>query len=57
MTALENSDLVLLAMIVNLPAIRNCQRCLELFEELGLDNNKIQLLVNRYMESDEIKCN
>ena len=56
MTALENSDLVLLAMIVNLPAIRNCQRCLELFEELGLDNNKIQLLVNRYMESDEIKA-
>lgn len=56
MTALENSDLILLSMIVNLPAIRNCQRCLELFEKLGLDNKKIQLLVNRYMESDEIKA-
>lgn len=56
MTALENSDLVLLTMIVNLPAIRNCQRCLEFFEKLELDKNKIQLLVNRFMESDEIKA-
>lgn len=56
MTALENSDLVLLVTIVNLPALRNCQRCLELFEKSGFDKNKIQILVNRYMENDEIKA-
>lgn len=56
MTALENSDLVFLATIVNLPAIRNCQRCLELFEKLGFEEDKVQVLINRYMENDEIKA-
>ena len=55
-TALENSDLVFLVTIVNLPAIRNCQRCLELFDKLGLDSEKVQVLINRYMENDEIKA-
>lgn len=56
MTALENSDLVFLVTIVNLPAIRNCQRCLELFEKLGFDEDKVQVLINRYMENDEINA-
>ena len=56
MTALENSDLTLLVCIANLPALRNCQRCLELFEKLGYEQNKIQILINRYMENDEIKA-
>lgn len=55
MNALENSDLIFLVSIVNLPAIRNCQRCLELFDKLGLSEDKVQILVNRYMENDEIK--
>jgi pilus assembly protein CpaE len=54
--ALENSDLVLLATIVNLPALRNCQRCLELFDKLGFSKDKIQVLINRYMENDEINA-
>lgn len=54
--ALENSDLIFLTVIVNLPALRNCQRCLELFEKLGFDNEKVQILINRYMENDEIKA-
>ena len=56
MTALENSDLVFLVTIVNLPAIRNCQRCLELFDKLGFEPDKVQILINRYMENDEIKA-
>lgn len=56
MTALENSDLIFLATIVNLPAIRNCQRCLELFEKLGFNEDKVQVLINRYMENDEINA-
>lgn len=54
-TALDNSDMVFLVTIVNLPALRNCQRCLDLFEKLGYDEEKIQIVINRYMENDEIK--
>lgn len=54
-TALDHSDLILLISIVNLPAIRNCQRCLELFERLGYEKSKTKIILNRYMENDEIK--
>ncbi len=54
-TALDNSDIILLVTVANLPALRNTQRCLELFEKLGYDKEKIKIIVNRYMENDEIK--
>lgn len=54
-TALDNSDLILLVTIVNLPAIRNCQRCLDLFERLGYEKEKTKIVLNRYMENDEIR--
>lgn len=53
--ALDNSDLIFLVTVANLPALRNTQRCLELFEKLGYDKDKTQIIVNRYMENDEIK--
>lgn len=53
-TALDNSDLIFLVTIVNLPALRNCQRILDLFEKLGYDSEKTQIVINRYMENDEI---
>ena len=53
-TTLDYSDLIFLVTIVNLPALRNCQRCLEIFDKLGYDKDKVQILVNRYMENDEI---
>ncbi len=53
--ALDNSDLIMLVTVANLPALRNTQRCLELFEKLGYDREKIKIVVNRYMENDEIK--
>ena len=52
--ALTESDLIFLVTVANLPALRNSQRCLELFDKLGFDKNKIQILLNRYMENDEI---
>lgn len=54
-TALDNSDLIFLVTIVNLPALRNCQRILDLFDKLGYEKEKTQILINRYMENDEIK--
>lgn len=53
--ALDNSDLVLLVSVANLPALRNTQRCLELFEKLGYVKEKVKIIINRYMENDEIK--
>ena len=54
--ALENSDLIFFVTIVNLPALRNCQRCMELFDKLGIEADKVQILINRYMENDEISA-
>ena len=54
-TALDKSDLILLISNVNLPAIRNCQRCLDLFERLGYEAEKTKIVLNRYMENEEIK--
>ena len=53
--ALDSSDLILLIAIVNLPAIRSTQRCMELFDKLGYSQEKIKLVLNRYMENEDIK--
>lgn len=54
MTILEESDMIMLTTIINLPLIRNCQRCLDLFENLQFKDSKVKVLVNRYLENDEI---
>lgn len=54
-TALDMSDLILLCAIVNLPAVRNIQRCMNLFKKLNYPQEKIKLVLNRYMENEEIK--
>ena len=53
--AMDISDLILLVAIVNLPAIRNMQRCMNLFERLNYPSDKIKLVLNRYMENEDIK--
>ncbi len=52
--ALDNSDLILLVSIVNLPSVRNCQRCFDLFKRLDYPKDKIKIIINRHMENDEI---
>lgn len=54
MSILEQSDIVLLVTVINLPLIRNCQRCLDLFENLEFPDSKIKIIINRYLENDEI---
>lgn len=54
MSILEQSDFILLVTVINLPLIRNCQRCLDLFKGLGFPDNKTKIIVNRYLENDEI---
>lgn len=52
---LDKSDLILFTTIINIPAIRNAQRCLNLFNSRRYPSNKVKILINRYMENDEIK--
>lgn len=55
-TVLDNTDFIMLVTIVNLPAIRNCQRCMDIFERLGYDPEKTKIVINRYMENDEVSA-
>ena len=52
---LDCSDLILFTTIVNIPAIRNAQRCLNLFNSRHYPKNKVKVIINRYMENDEIR--
>lgn len=54
LSALDFADHILLVSMVNLPSIRSSQRLLNLFERLGYDQQKIKLVVNRYMQGEEI---
>jgi len=53
-TCLDISDSILLISMINLPSIRNSQRCLDLFNRLDYNPDKIKLIINRYLETDEI---
>lgn len=52
--SLDLSDNILLVSMINLPTIRNCQRCLDLFKRLDYSEDKIKLVINRYMPNEEI---
>lgn len=52
---LDCSDLIFFTTIVNIPAIRNAQRCLNLFKSRHYPNGKVKIIVNRYMNNEEIK--
>ncbi|EKE02829.1 MAG: Response regulator receiver protein [uncultured bacterium] len=52
--ALDASDSVLLVSMINLPSIRNTQRCLDLFSRLDYSDKKIKLIINRYLPNEEI---
>ena len=52
---LDKSDYILFTSIVNIPAIRNTQRCLSLFKSRRYPEDKVKIVINRYMESDDIK--
>ncbi len=49
------SDLIILIGMLNLASIRNCQKCYELFDNIGISSSRIKLVLNRYIENSEIK--
>lgn len=52
---LDKSDYIMFTSIVNIPAIRNMQRCLSLFKTRKYSEDKVKIIINRYMDSDDIK--
>jgi pilus assembly protein CpaE len=54
LTALEMSDTVLLISLLNLPSLKNTQKCLELFGRIGLRDERVRLVLSRYLPNDEI---
>ncbi len=52
--AFESSDLIVLVSTVDLPAIRNARRCLNMFRRFGYGNDKVKLVFNREAKSNEI---
>ncbi len=51
---LNNSDLILLLALENMSSIRNCQKCYELFDNIGYDDDKIKLIISRYTKNSQI---
>ena len=54
LTALEMSDTILLVSLLNLPSLRNTQKCLSLFGRIGLRDERVRLVLSRYLANDEI---
>lgn len=54
LTALEMSDIILLVTLLNIPSLKNTMKCLELFERLGMRDERVRLVISRYLASDEI---
>jgi pilus assembly protein CpaE len=52
--ALEMSDLILLPTLLDLPSIRNAQRCLDLFEQLGIRDDRVKLVLSRFLPGERI---
>ncbi len=54
LAALDGSQHVFMTLTQDVPAVRNGQRCLELFGRLQYDQNRIKLLLNRYQKASKI---
>lgn len=47
------ADLILLLTSLNTQSIKNCQKCCELFDKIGYNDDKIKLIINRYIQNQE----
>ncbi len=51
-SVLDFSDLILLITTANLPTLRNCQRCLNIFDKMGYDDSKLKIVLNRFLNNE-----
>lgn len=55
--ALDMCESVNLVMQLNLPDVRAAKRMVRVFRDLGYDNDKINIMVNRYVKGGDISLN
>lgn len=51
----DESDLILLVTTANIATLRNCKRCLSLFEKFGYLDNKTELIINRFINNEDYR--
>ena len=56
LTVMDAADMILLVGVLTLPAIRNIQKSLQVFRDLGYGKDKVRLLINRYGANEDIKA-
>jgi pilus assembly protein CpaE len=54
LSALDNSDVVLVVLTLEIHAIRSTRRALEIFDRLGYPRSKVRLVVNRWSKHIEL---
>ena len=54
LAALDAADTILILIQQSMPVIKSVQKALKLFEELGYDEKKIKIVLNRYTEKNEL---
>jgi pilus assembly protein CpaE len=52
--ALRQADIVLLVLRLDFTSLRNCRRTLDHLEQLGVDRDRVRLVVNRYGQPKEV---
>lgn len=57
MSIFNNSDLIMLISSMNLASIKNTKKCCELFDKIGYNDDKIKLIINRFIENEEFNLN
>lgn len=53
-SVLQDSDFIALMTALDVPAIRNTDRCLEILGRMGVDPKRIQLILNRFTETGRL---
>jgi pilus assembly protein CpaE len=53
-TAIEMADMILLVFFMSLPSIKNMQRHLRYFDNIGLGRDRVKLIANRYLKKSDI---
>jgi len=56
LTVMDVADMILLVGVLTLPAIRNIQKSLQVFNDLGYGKDKVRLVINRYGANEDIKA-
>jgi pilus assembly protein CpaE len=56
LTVMDVSDMILLVGVLTLPAIRNIQKSLRVFHDLGYGKDKVRMIINRSGANEDIKA-